>query len=244
MMDPAPANRLWIRPRETQDTTLKHAKSKHAPVSRPAPVAPAARDQRPRLRLATNARREQLLDAAAQLIVEQGFLPLPLERLARMAKVSKALIYAYFPTQHDLFNALLTREIGTLKAAGLDAASRRKKLEDAAVDCTMIYFDHVAEHGPLLHILFSDLFMSGRIDRTLLRERDAIARRVARLARRVLGLTAKEAIASVNMVLAMPEEAGTLVFSKEADPGMVRELCRTLTLSALKALKATARGPR
>jgi AcrR family transcriptional regulator len=198
----------------------------------------------PRLRLAPNARREQLLDAAAQLIVEQGFLPLRLEQLARNAKVSKALIYAYFPTQHDLFNALLTRELGALNAAGLEAASRRKRLEDAALECVMIYFDHVTQHGPVLHILFSDLFMSGRIDRTLLRKRDAIVRRVARSARRTLRLSAREIIASVNMILAMPEEAGTLVFAKEADAALVREVCRTLTLSAIKALRATVRDPR
>src|SRR6185369_868397 len=122
--------------------TLKHAKK----PGRSIPSAPRvrARPRKQHIRLAAGERRDQLLDAAERSIVEQGFLPLPLERLARRAKVSKALVYAYFPTQHDLFNALLKREIEMLFAAGLDEASRIDKLEDAAVACAMIYFEHVA----------------------------------------------------------------------------------------------------
>src|SRR6185436_12276203 len=100
--------------------SLKHAK-KPGRDRAPAP-AKAQRARKRHVRLAHGERREQLLDAAALSIVEQGFLPLPLERLARRAKVSKALIYAYFPTQHDLFNALLARELDALFAAGLEDA--------------------------------------------------------------------------------------------------------------------------
>jgi hypothetical protein len=45
------------------------------------------------------------------------------------------------------------------------------------------------------------------------------------------------------MVVAIPEEAGTLLFAQEADPALVRDLCRTLTLSAIKALKSAGRRP-
>ena len=191
-------------------------------------------------RLASELRREQLLDVAARLIVDQGFLPLPIERLAREAKVSKALIYAYFSTQYDLFNSLLARELQGLVNKGLDEASRGRSLNNAAVDCVMIYFDHVVRWGPLLHILLSDLYMANRYDRATVAVRDRVARRVARLARRTLGLPAKEVIAGMNMVLAIPEEAGTLAVTGDVEPALAREMCRTLTLSALKGLKSEA----
>jgi AcrR family transcriptional regulator len=194
----------------------------------------------PKRRLASELRRDQLLDVAARLTVEQGFLPLPFEGLAREAAVSKALIYAYFPTQYDLFNALLTRELETLNAKGLDDASRGRTLKDAAVECVMIYFEHVVHWGPLLHVLFSDLYMAGRYDRQALIARDRVVRRVARLARTHLGLPAKEIVAGINMVLAIPEEAGTLAFTGEVEMTLAREMCRTLTLSALKGLKSGA----
>ncbi len=199
----------------------------------------------PKRRLASELRRDQLLDVAAKLVVEQGFLPLPIEGLAREAHVSKALIYAYFPTQYDLFNTLLARELRALNAKGLDDASHGRTLKDVAVDCVMIYFEHVVRWGPLLHILFSDLFMAGRYDRETTSARDRVVRRVARLARRDLGLPAKELIAGVNMVLAIPEEAGTLAFTGEIELTLTRDMCRSLTVSALRGLKSTrAEGPR
>jgi len=189
-------------------------------------------------RLASELRRDQLLDVAAKLIVDQGFLPLPIERLAREARVSKALIYAYFSTQYDLFNSLLARELQALVSKGLDEASRGRSLNNVAVDCVMIYFDHVVRWGPLLHILFSDLYMASRYDRATTATRDRVARRVARLALRTLRLPAKEIVAGMNMVLAIPEEAGTLAFTGEIELTLTREMCRTLTLSALKGLKS------
>jgi AcrR family transcriptional regulator len=191
-----------------------------------------------RRRLAPAIRRDQLLDAAARLIVEQGFLPLPLEQLARRAGVSKGLVYAYFAEQHDLFNALMAREFSALVEAGLDRAARHDSLERAVVDVAMNYFDHVLRHGPLLHILFADLYLAGRHDRRTIRQRDAIARRFGRLARKETRLSVKEIVAAINMMLAIPEEAGKLAFHRETDAGLARDLCRALTLSALAGLRA------
>lgn len=187
-------------------------------------------------RMGAGPRRDQLMDAAARLIVEQGFLPLPIERLARAAHVSKALIYVHFPTQYDLANAILAREFDALAAAGLWEAARGDSLPDVAVDCAALYFDHVRRWGPLLNILLSDLYMARRYDRAVTRRRDALMRRLARLARRSIALPAKELVAGLSIVLAIPEEAGALAFQGEVDPALARDMCRTLTLSALKGL--------
>lgn len=197
--------------------------------------------QRDPKRMAAGPRRELLMDAAARQIVVQGFLPLPLEGLARSAQVSKALIYVHFPTQYDLANAILAREIDALIAAGLDKASRGDVLETVAVECATIYFEHVRRWGPLLHIILSDLYMARRHRREALARRDAIMRRLARLARRRIRLPAKEIIAGINIILAIPEEAGALAFLGEIETALARDMCRTLTLSALKGLAANAK---
>jgi len=196
-----------------------------------------------RKRLASDVRRDQLLDAAARLAVEQGFLPLPMERLARAANVSKALIYAYYPTQYDLLNALLARELDALSTAGLEAASHGKVLEAVTLDCVMLYFDHVLRWGPLLHILLSDRYLVGRLDRQTMRKRDRMVRRIARLAGRTMRLSAKEIVAGINLILAIPEEAGALAFHRELDLRVARDLCRTLSLSGLAGLKSCERAP-
>lgn len=192
-----------------------------------------------RTRLRPQVRREQLIDSAARLVVAQGFLPLPAERLAKAAGVSKALVYTYFPEQYALFNSVLERELTALVAGGLDTASQVRDLDQAAVLCAMIYFEHVARTGPLLNILMSDRYMSGRIERRLLRLRNVVLRRLVRLAAAGLPLLSKkEILAAIEMMTSIPEEAGRLVFHEELDAAVARQICQSLILSSLQALRA------
>jgi AcrR family transcriptional regulator len=189
-------------------------------------------------RLAPELRRAQMLEAAARMVVEQGYLPLPIEQLARAAGASKALIYAYFPTQYALFNALLDREIQSLALAGFDTASRVNDLDQAAVLCAMMYYEHVARSGPLLHILMTDLYMKEHIEPRLLEMRDDVMRRLLKLASESLPLNDAEIYAAVEMMSAIPEESGRLVFHGELDPTTARQICHGLITSSLKALRA------
>ena len=189
-------------------------------------------------RLPPELRRAQILEAAARLVVEQGYLPLPVEQLARAAGASKPLIYAYFPTQYALFNALLEREVSSLALAGFDTASRVEDLDQAAVLCAMMYYDHVARSGPLLHILMTDLYMEGHIEPRLLATRDDLLQRLLQLGGKALPLGEQEIFAAIEMIAAIPEEAGRLVFHRELDPTTARQICHGLIVSSLKALRA------
>src|SRR5271163_3176962 len=100
--------------------------------------------KQPRRRLTPQLRREQIMDAAAKLVVKQGYLPLSIEALAQAADASKALVYTYFATQYELFNGLLRREIAALADAGIATAARLADLEPAAILCGMLYFEYVA----------------------------------------------------------------------------------------------------
>lgn len=189
-------------------------------------------------RLPPDVRKAQILDSAARLVVEQGYLPLPIEQLARAAGASKALIYAYYPTQYALFNALLGRELRSLEVAGLDTASGVDDLEQAAVLCAMMYFEHVARSGPLLHILMTDMYMAGHIESALAGALDTFVQRLMRLAAKSLPLPEQEIFAALEMVAAIPEESGRLVFHQELDHATARQICRELIVSGLKALRA------
>ncbi len=194
-------------------------------------------------RLSPELRRAQILEAAGRLAVEQGYLPLPVEQLARAAGASKALIYTYFPTQYALFNALLDREIQALALAGFATASRVEDLDQAAVLCAMLYYDHVARSGPLLHILMTDSYMKEHIEPRLLEMRDELMTRLLKLGKASLPLGEQEIYAAIEMVSAIPEEAGRLVFHRELDPATARQICHGLILSSLKALRAPEAVP-
>lgn len=173
--------------------------------------------------------------------MEQGYLPLPVEELARQAGTSKALIYAYFPTQHNLFNTLLEREVRSLLLGGLDTASQVQDLQQAAVLCAMLYFEHVARNGPLLNLLMTDLYMAGHLDPAVRETCDAVAERLTALAEDRLPCSREEIHAAIEMMTAIPDESGRLVFHRELDQTTARQICHSLIVSCLKALEAPER---
>jgi AcrR family transcriptional regulator len=191
-----------------------------------------------RQRLSPAVRKAHLMESAASMVVQQGYLPLPIEQLAKSSGVSKALFYAYFPDQYTLFNSLLERELNGLLAGGLDIASQVEDMEQAALLCGTLYFEHVARFGPLLHILIADRYMAGHVERRLLKLRNTILLRLTRIARQRFALSKAEVLAGIEMIIAIPEEAGRLVFTGELDLEVARQLCRTLIASSLQALRA------
>ena len=190
-----------------------------------------------RARLAPEVRRAQILDAAEALLQAQGGLPLPLDELARAAGVSKALVYAYFPDQYALANAMLSRRLGELVADGIAQAVDQDDFVAAAKACADLYFAHVARTGPVLHILLRDPFMAGRLDADALRLRDRLSLRLARAARRALRLNAKAAVTALSLMTTIPEEAGRLTFAGDLTPERGRELNARLIAAALQSLR-------
>ncbi len=178
------------------------------------------------------------MEAAAAMVLKRGYLPVSLDDLSKAVGVSKALIYAYFPTQHDLFNAVLARGFEALAARGIGALSAGAELETAALETALCYFDHVAERGPLMHIILRDRFMAGAVDSANRRARDRIIRPLARTVRRRLGWPAREVIAIINMVITIPEESGRLAHAGEMDRDRARELTASLVSSSLKAFSS------
>jgi AcrR family transcriptional regulator len=71
----------------------------------------AARVRRPYApRLPPEQRREQLIDAALGLIVEQGYAGVSIEAVARVAGVTRPVVYDHFPNLGRLLHALVERE--------------------------------------------------------------------------------------------------------------------------------------
>jgi AcrR family transcriptional regulator len=78
-----------------------------------------------RRRLTREARRNQILDCAQRVIVQEGLSTLTMERLATEAQVSNPLIYKYFDTRLQVLQELLVREF---------QAFRRSVAQNMSVD--------------------------------------------------------------------------------------------------------------
>lgn len=171
---------------------------------------------------------------AAERVLEQGVLPIGVDDLAQAAKVSKALVYRYFPGSWDLYNALLERAMGQV-AEGLDRGGEASDLTSAAGAAAEVYYRHVACSGPLIQIILRDRFMVGHVSRPAAAVRDRVARRLARKAREAYGLDLPEAIACLSIGMTVPEECGRLAFQGELDLERGAMLCRELVLGVLDA---------
>jgi AcrR family transcriptional regulator len=60
--------------------------------------------------MSATARREQLLDVATQLAVDEGFHAVSVEAVARRAGITRAVIYQHFRDLHELLEAVVDRE--------------------------------------------------------------------------------------------------------------------------------------
>ena len=109
-------------------------------------------------RLPRSARRTQLLGAARDVFVAQGYHAAAMDDIAERAGVSKPVLYQHFPGKLDLYVALLDEGIEALLAAVRDglASTTDNKLRVTAT--TQAYFDFVSDPGGAFRLVFeSDL---------------------------------------------------------------------------------------
>jgi len=109
-------------------------------------------------RLPRPARRTQLLGAAREVFVAQGYHAAAMDDIAEAAGVSKPVLYQHFPGKLDLYLALLDQSIdGLVEAvrAALDETTDNKLRVTATMQA---YFDFVADPGGAFRLVFeSDL---------------------------------------------------------------------------------------
>ncbi len=86
-------------------------------------------------RLPAAKRREQLLDAAAELFAKEGYARATTAQLAKAAGVTEPIIYRHFASKRDLFVALIERtadqtlqQWGELLRSASDPADRLRRL--------------------------------------------------------------------------------------------------------------------
>src|SRR5262244_3132393 len=80
-----------------------------------APAGGAQTAGRP-VRLPRSARRKQLLAAAQEVFVVQGYHAAAMDDIAERAGVSKPVLYQHFPGKLDLYLALLDESVDALAA--------------------------------------------------------------------------------------------------------------------------------
>lgn len=191
---------------------------------------------RKRTRLTPEARREQILDEAARLILDEGLYAVTMERLARDVGISKGLVYNYFATRDALLAALLRREQIELRDRGMASALRTESFHDLIRQTTRLYLEQTRDRGALIAALLSDPSVAKLMEQDNRAERDAVFRYFVRAVRREFGLPLPLSIIVVDMLSAVTDQAGKLVAQGLVDVDAATEICAELITGGLAKL--------
>ncbi|MFC1412021.1 TetR/AcrR family transcriptional regulator [Streptacidiphilus sp. N1-12] len=146
-------------------------------------------DERPRTgktatgRLPRSARRNQLLGAAEEVFVAQGYHAAAMDDIAERAGVSKPVLYQHFPGKLELYLALLDKHCDALVEAIRTALEATTDNKLRVLATTEAYFAYVAAESGAFRLVFeSDL-----TNESAVRERvEAVTRATATLVSKVI----------------------------------------------------------
>ena len=116
-------------------------------------------EARPRgTRLPRRARRTQLLGAAQEVFVAQGYHAAAMDDIAERAGVSKPVLYQHFPGKLDLYLALLDQHCESLLNAVRGALASTTDNKQRVLATMDAYFAYVEDEGGAFRLVFeSDL---------------------------------------------------------------------------------------
>ena len=122
-------------------------------------ASPQARSHGPATtRLPRPARRRQLLGAAQEVFVAQGYHAAAMDEIAERAGVSKPVLYQHFPGKLELYLALLDESAQELVGIVREALSSTTDNKQRVPATFQAFFDFVSSSGEAFRLVFeSDL---------------------------------------------------------------------------------------
>jgi AcrR family transcriptional regulator len=145
-------------------------------------------------RLPRPARRRQLLGAAQEVFVAQGYHAAAMDEIAERAGVSKPVLYQHFPGKLELYLALLDESVDELAGLVRDALSSTTDNKQRVPATFRAFFDFVGGTGEAFRLVFeSDLSNEPEVRARLNRTTRAVADMISQFIREDAGLSDEEA---------------------------------------------------
>ncbi|WP_170223687.1 TetR/AcrR family transcriptional regulator [Nonomuraea turkmeniaca] len=155
----------------------------------------ATPDAKPRgTRLPRLARRRQLLSAAQEVFVENGYHAAAMDEIADRAGVSKPVLYQHFPGKLELYLALLDLHVDDMVNRVRDALASTHENKLRVQATFRAFFDFVSTQGEAFRLVFeSDLRNVAPVRQRVERSLQECAEMVSALIQEDTGCTSDEA---------------------------------------------------
>jgi AcrR family transcriptional regulator len=144
------------------------------------PTQPANRGGR----LPRSARREQLLAAALEVFVAQGYHNAAMDDIAERAGVSKPVLYQHFPGKLELYLALVDRQVEEIVSRIREAMAATSDNSVRVRNAMAAYFDYVDSEDEAFRLVFesdlrNDAAVRERVENSTQRCMEAVAETIA-----------------------------------------------------------------
>ncbi|HET8562102.1 MAG TPA: TetR/AcrR family transcriptional regulator [Marmoricola sp.] len=160
-------------------------------------------DERPRGgRLPRRQRREQLLGAALEVFVAQGYHAAAMDDIAERAGVSKPVLYQHFPGKLELYLALLDQACDTIISSSRDALDSTEDNKERVAATVHAFYDYVASDEGAFRLVFeSDLTNETAVRERVERVTTECARVIAQVIHEDTGLPGEQSrLLAVSLV--------------------------------------------
>lgn len=152
---------------------------------------------------------------------------------------SRSLVYSYFPDADHLVQAVLDRHADLLLQAGLCDALAAEGLEDALVQSSLIYCDHVSQHGSAIELCLREPRVAEKIGGKIRTMVLSVLLCLARKAMRELKFEPADALAIVRILQVVPEDAARLIRSGKVSRETAHKVCKRLLRASIDELRPT-----
>lgn len=123
-------------------------------------------------------REQQLLDVAEEQFAEHGYGGASIEVIARIAGVSRPIVYDHFGDKEGVYLACLRRARGELEQMILEAVASADTPSEMVERGTEAYFEFVERRGQRWAVLFGGVELAGGASAEIAELRFATVRRI------------------------------------------------------------------
>lgn len=245
LLIPRPARTHWTR--QDKGGSVARPPLPAAPSTTASEIIVGAEQfvpRRARTRLSPENRRDQLMDAAAGIILTEGLAEVTLKRLARDVGISEAQAHNCFAGRADLLASLARRELQALERRRQLQIARGEDSLTLIILSTLGYFHEAVARGPVLQILMRDPEVrAGLQDERQRAAETAVEPILDSLASRY-GMSRPVAYASTTILTAMTRRAGGLLASGRTTLEVAERLCLPMIIAGSNSHAQIASVPR
>lgn len=192
---------------------------------------------RTRTRLAPEIRRDQILDHAGRIIASEGLNGVSMERIAREAGISKALIYAYFSNQTELLKDLLHRDLERIQGDQMAAATSARTFAELVRNTTHVALLEAERRGGLISLLLAE----PSLDTVRTHRHASNVRYLARRIAEEFAVTMPDALALTDIGLGLTMAAGDLIRKSGARREDIEDMTVSMIIGAVRSGAAQRR---